>query len=230
MGFYEITSILLILLIVISIIIGTNVRRTFKKYNTYSAASGITATHAVRIILERAGVNNVMIKPCRGSLTDHYDPRDNTVYLSETVINSHSVASIGIAAHEAGHAIQYAKNYAPVKTRGAMVPIVNFSSKASMIFIIAAIIFESAVYSQTMLIIGIVFYSVYTVFTVVTLPVEINASKRAKSLLTETGALTADENVLASKVLNAAALTYVASMAVSILQLLRFIGLLSRRR
>jgi Zn-dependent membrane protease YugP len=231
MDMYDIATIILIPLIIITIIIGANVRRTFKKYEKIPAASGITAADAARLILEQAGVRSVMIKPCRGTLTDRYDPRDNAIYLSSAVFSSRSVAAIGIAAHEAGHAIQYAENYAPVKARSAMVPVVNFSSKASMVFIIAALIFETAAaFSDTMLILGIIFYAVYVLFTVVTLPVELNASKRAKSLLVQTNALTESENVLSSKVLNAAAMTYVASMAVSILQLLRFIGLLGRRR
>jgi Zn-dependent membrane protease YugP len=230
MDMYDIATIILIPLIIITVIIGVNVRRTFKKYEKTTAASGITAAEAARLILEQAGVRAVMIKPCRGTLTDHYDPRDNTVYLSSAVFSSRSVAAIGIAAHEAGHAIQYAEGYAPIKARGVMVPVVNFSSKVSMIFIIAALIFEATAFSETMLILGIIFYSVYVLFTVITLPVELNASKRAKSLLVSTNALTESENALSSKVLGAAAMTYVASMAVSVLQLLRFIGLLGRRR
>ncbi|MDR3263212.1 MAG: zinc metallopeptidase [Clostridiales bacterium] len=231
MDFYDIATLALIPLIILTLIAGVNVRRTFSKYKKLYASSGITAAQAARLILERSGAGDVMIKTCRGSLTDHYDPGNNTVYLSESVYASCSVASIGIAAHEAGHAIQYARNYAPIRLRGAIVPIVNFASKASLIFIIAALIFfEATAYSQPMLIIGICFYAVYTLFTIITLPVELDASRRAKQLLVASGILTPDENLISSKVLNAAAMTYVASMALSILQLLRFIGLLSRRR
>ncbi|MDR1939298.1 MAG: zinc metallopeptidase [Clostridiales bacterium] len=231
---YEIATIVLIPLLILTIAAGINVRRVFSKYDKLLPSSGLTAAQAARAVLDGAGASNVMIKPCRGNLTDHYDPRDNTVYLSDAVYLSRSVAAIGIAAHEAGHAVQYASDYAPVKLRGAMVPVVSFASRASIAFILAAVALEilafSAAFSQTVLLIGIVFYGVYTLFTIITLPVELNASSRAKTLLVSSGILNADETAAASRVLTAAALTYVASMAMSIIQLLRFIGLFGRRR
>jgi Zn-dependent membrane protease YugP len=232
MTFYEIATIALIPLFLFTIFAGINERRTFKKYARpeFTAEAGLTGAQAARLVLQRANVSNVLIKPCRGKLTDHYDPRDNTVYLSENVFAERSIAAIGVAAHEAGHAVQYASNYTAVKLRSTMVPVVNFSSRASMIFIIAALILESAAFSDVMLIIGIGFYAVYVLFTVITLPVELNASKRAKISLSESGVLNQDESVIASRVLRAAAMTYFASMAFALLQLLRFVGMFMRRR
>ena len=228
---YNIATVSVFALVLISLALSLKVRSDFNKYTKFKAVSGVTGAKAAQTVLERAGVFGVAIKQCKGTLTDHYDPRDNTVYLSEKVYSSSSISAIGVAAHEAGHAVQYAKNYSPVKIRSAMVPAVNFSARISIVLILIALLVEAlSSISNTILIIGIALYAVYTVFTVVTLPVELNASKRAKALLLEAGVLNSDEIVLASKVLNSAAMTYVASMALSLMQLLRYIGLLNRRR
>jgi hypothetical protein len=194
------------------------VKSTFRKYDGIVARSGATADQVVRDILQQGGLN-VAVEHVPGNLTDHYDPRDQTLRLSDSVYGNRSLAAIGVAAHEAGHAFQHAQGYVPLSLRTSLVPVANIGSKLSWILIIAGFIFSSF----NLLFLGIIFFSAAVVFSLVTLPVEFNASSRALRILAEGGYLTSDEVPASRKVLNAAALTYVASALVAVLELLRLL-------
>ncbi|MDP6037306.1 MAG: zinc metallopeptidase [Candidatus Latescibacteria bacterium] len=194
------------------------VKSTFRKYDGFVARSGATADQVVRDILQQGGLN-VAVEHVPGNLTDHYDPRDQTLRLSDSVYGNRSLAAIGVAAHEAGHAFQHAQGYVPLSLRTSLVPVANIGSKLSWILIIAGFIFSSF----NLLFLGIIFFSAAVVFSLVTLPVEFNASSRALRILAEGGYLTSDEVPASRKVLNAAALTYVASALVAVLELLRLL-------
>lgn len=213
------------------------VNSTYNKYAKVQSQKGITATEATRRILDVNGLANVNVDKCPGKLSDHFDPRNNTIYLSESTCQSTSIAAIGVAAHEVGHALQYATNYAPVKMRTALVPAVNFTSKLSMPLLLISILFEIIAYgtnlmaiSNFFLILAICCYGVYCIFTLITLPTEYNASKRAKVQLYECGVLEKNEIAQASKVLNAAANTYLASFALSLVQFSRLLLVFFSRR
>lgn len=194
------------------------VKRTFRKYDEFVARSGATADQVARDILRHGGLP-VGVEPVHGHLTDHYDPRDRMLRLSESVYGNRSLAAIGVAAHEAGHAFQHAQGYVPLSLRTSLVPVANLGSKAAWIFIIAGALFSIF----ELLFLGIVFFSAAVVFSIVTLPVEFNASSRAIQILADGGHLTSEEIPASRKVLNAAALTYVASALVAILELLRLL-------
>jgi len=194
------------------------VKSTFRKYDGFVARSGATADQIARDILRQGGLD-VGVEAVPGHLTDHYDPRDKMLRLSESVYGNRSLAAIGVAAHEAGHAFQDAHGYVPLTLRTSLVPVANLGSKAAWIFIIAGFIFSSF----NLLFLGIVFFSAAVVFSIVTLPVEFNASSRAIQILSDGGYLTSDEVPASRKVLNAAALTYVASALVAVLELLRLL-------
>lgn len=228
---YYIASALLLPMIIYSVYVSYKVNKTFRDFSGIFASSGVTAAEAARRMLESAGIHNVAIDRVRGSLTDHYNPKDNTIYLSDTVYASSSVAAIGVAAHETGHAIQHQNSYAPLKARTALVPLANVGSKLAIpLIIIGAVLGISTLAGIYMVYVGIAFYALTTLFMFVTLPVEFNASRRAKKALAETGILQSDEVSMAGKVLSAAAKTYVASFAVSLLYLIRFMGIFLRRR
>ena len=165
------------------------------------------------------------IRPCRGELTDHYDPRDNTIYLSEPVYNADTVAAVGVAAHEAGHAVQYAVGYGPVRIRSAIIPVTQFGSK----FAFVALMLGLVLYSQPVFAIGIVLFGLTSLFQLVTLPVEFDASARALGTIDGTNLLDGEERKGAKKVLTAAALTYVAALLMSLLQLLRYLLIFAGR-
>lgn len=184
----------------------------------------MTGAQVAQRILSYAGIHDVTIVRISGSLTDHYNPKKKEVALSETVYGSNSVAAVAVAAHECGHVIQHANNYAPLSIRSALVPVANFGSGASWFIIIAGLIFSM----QPLVTIGILLFSAAVLFQVVTLPVEFNASRRALGILQDTGILGTNEGKAAGKVLRAAALTYVASAAAAILQLLRLVLLFGR--
>lgn len=221
----------LFLLLVLPAIIFTiwaqfNVSSSFKIYSGKRTLKGITGAEAALHILKYAGVYDVKIEKIQGSLSDHFDPRTNVICLSENVYDSASVAAVGVAAHEAGHAIQYASAYTPIKLRSAIIPITNIGSKLSMPLILMGMIF-----GMTGLInIGIILFATVVVFQLITLPVEFNASHRAVTVLNESGLLTGDELSGSKKVLTAAALTYVGALALSLAQLIRLISLSQRRR
>lgn len=214
------TYILIIIAAIISLIAQGLVKSTFSRYSRVAGARGITGAQAAEIILRANGINDVTVQRVSGSLTDHYDPRTKTVNLSETVYNKTSVAAVGVAAHECGHAIQHDVGYVPLTFRSALVPVANIGSQLSWVFIILGLILS---YNHTLITIGILMFSLAVLFQLVTLPVEFNASSRALEQLEAQGILDRGEIGGTRKVLSAAALTYVASAATAILQLLRLI-------
>lgn len=222
-------------LLVYVIIAGVRVNTTFTKYNRVATVSGMSGAEAARKILDEAGLPEVGIENTPGVLTDHYDPRTNVVYLSDATHNNRSIGAVGVAAHEAGHAIQYAGNYLPVKLRAAIVPVISFTSKFSMPLILISIILEMIFgfgnpVANWFLAISLIFYGVYMIFTLITLPVEYNASSRAKKLLTENNIVNAEEAVGIKRVLSAAAQTYLSSFLYSFVQFARLLLMLISRR
>ena len=195
------------------------VKTTFARYSSYRTRGGQTAASVARMILDRNGLYNVKIERIGGHLSDHFDPRTNVVRLSDSVYSSSSIAAIGVAAHECGHAVQYSKEYFPMKIRAAMIPITNIGSSIGMPLAIFGIIFSIEWLSM----IGIVLFTAVTLFQLVTLPVELDASYRAINTLRDEGILEYDELYGAKKVLTAAALTYVAALVSAIASLLRLI-------
>ncbi|HJB52564.1 zinc metallopeptidase [Oscillibacter sp.] len=210
---------LLIPVLLLSLWAQFQVSGSFRRYNAVNNRRRITGAQAAEAVLRAHGVFGVPVRPCRGNLTDHYDPRDNTIYLSETVYNAPTIAAVGVAAHEAGHAVQYAENYGPVRLRTAIIPATRIGSSLSFILLLVGLV----LYSQSLFFIGIVLFSFTTLFQLVTLPVEFNASARAIATIDGAGLLDEDELPGAKKVLRAAALTYVAALLMSLLQLLRFV-------
>lgn len=201
------------------------VKGNFSKYSKVFTKKGLTAAEAARQILNNSGLYNVKIEHISGSLTDHFDPKAGVIRLSDAVYGSTSVASLGVAAHEAGHAVQHAKGYIPIKLRNAVLPVASFGSRAAVPLVILGLILQFGILIDA----GIVFFAAATLFQVLTLPVEINASKRALFVL-ENGFLDKEEKKAAKKVLFAAALTYVAAMLTSLAQLVRLIMLTKNRR
>lgn len=226
--FFDWTYILVLIGVVLSLWASSRVKSTFNKYSKMRTASGVTGAQAAERILRQSGINDVSIQHISGNLNDHYDPRTKTLRLSDSVFNVSSIAAAGVAAHECGHAVQHNKGYAPLAIRSAIVPVANFGSAISWPIIIIGLLMGGSG-SQTLITIGIILFSTVVAFHLITLPVEFNASSRALRILSDTGILSGEENEGARKVLNAAALTYVASAAAMILQLLRII-LLSRSR
>ena len=220
---------LVIIAALLSLIASANVSSTFKKYSQKRTARNITAEQAARSILDANGLYNVRIESISGNLTDHYDPRANVIRLSDSVKNSTSVAAVGVAAHEAGHAVQHATGYVPIKVRNAIVPVANIGSMAGPYLIIIGLLLSGGM-STILLNAGIWFFSFAVLFQLVTLPVEFNASRRAVSILERDMYLESDEVPAVKKVLGAAAMTYVAAAAVSVANLLRFVMLASGRR
>lgn len=203
-----------------------NVSSTFNRYSRVASRRGLTGAQAAEAVLRANGVYDVRIERVAGRLSDHYDPRSNVIRLSDSVYGSNSIAAVGVAAHEAGHAVQYAQAYGPIKIRGALIPVCNFSSQISILLIILGFV----LYSQPLFAVGVILFAVATVFQVVTLPVEFNASRRAVRCLEETHLLDDQELRGAKKVLGAAAMTYVAALLVSIAQLLRYLLAFNSRR
>ncbi|MBP7059168.1 MAG: zinc metallopeptidase [Lachnospiraceae bacterium] len=232
MGYYgyyfDPTYILVIIGVIICAIASLNVNSTFKRYSKVRSVSGMTGREVAEKILQINGIYDVRVEHIAGNLTDHYDPRDKVLRLSDSVYNSQSVAAIGVAAHECGHAVQDQVNYAPLDIRGAMVPAVNFSSKLAWPLILIGLIFNSSM-SYYIIMAGVVLFSLAVLFQIVTLPVEFNASHRALAILENNSVLEDSELKGVRKVLGAAALTYVASALSAILQLLRLLLLANRR-
>ena len=230
--YFDWTYVVLVLpCILLSLIASSMVNKTFEKYSKQLSRRGITGADAAQRVLYANGVRNVRIEQIAGNLTDHYDPRTNVIRLSQRVHSSTSTAAIGVACHEAGHAVQYAKNYAPIKLRAAIIPVTNLGSKLAMPLILLGLLlaaFENV--SYTFVYIGIACFALSLVFQLVTLPVEFNASRRAMAAIADTELLTEDEQKGARKTLTAAAMTYVAATAVALAQLLRLIVLFGGRR
>ena len=230
MFYVDWTYIILVLpFVIFSLIASARVNSSFERYSKVYSRRGMTAADAAREVLRQNGVYDVRIEHVPGKLSDHYDPRTNVIRLSDSVINSTSVAAIGVACHEAGHAVQYAEGYGPIKLRAALIPITNIGSKLAMPLILVGIglsylgeTFSYIAYA------GVALFALAVVFQLVTLPVEFNASRRALAAIIDSGILAPDEIDPARKTLSAAAMTYVAALAVSLMQFLRLLLIVSR--
>ncbi|WP_200806057.1 zinc metallopeptidase [Provencibacterium massiliense] len=218
--------ILVIPAVIIAAIAQANVSGTFSKYSKVRTARGYTGAEAARAILDANGLYNVRVERVAGNLSDHFDPRQNVIRLSQGVYDNATVAAVGVAAHESGHAVQYATGYAPIKLRNAIVPITQFGSSLS----IPVLLLGFFMGLQPLVYAGIILFSAMVVFQLVTLPVEFNASSRALAIIEEQELLGSEELRGAKKVLGAAALTYVAALLVSLMQLLRIILRFGSRR
>ena len=217
--------------LILSLWASAHVNNTFKKYAKVISARRLTGAQAAQRVLSANNIYNVRIERRSGSLTDHYDPRSNVIRLSDDVYDNPSAAAIGVACHEAGHAVQYATGYFPIKVRAAIIPITNIGSKLALPLILLGVLLSSlGSYSTTLVDLGIACFSLSLIFQLVTLPVEFNASRRALQAIEDGNLLTQDELTGAKKTLNAAAMTYVAATAVALAQLLRIILLFGGRR
>lgn len=205
--------------LLLSMLASLYTKSTFGRYSKIASRKGWTGAEAAAEMLRRNGVQGVRIEQTSGMLSDHYDPRSRTLRLSQGVYNSRSLAAIGVACHEAGHALQHAQNYVPLKVRSAMVPAASFGSNAAFAFIIGGVLFQS----QGLFLLGAFVFAGAVLFSIVTLPVEWNASARAKQAMVSAGVVSEQERGQASQVLNAAFLTYVAAAVTAILQLLYFL-------
>ena len=231
MFYFDPTYIVIIPALIFALWASARVNSVYKKNSKVLSKRGYTAAMACRAVLDKNGLYDVSIEHIHGNLTDHYDPRSNVIRLSDTVYNSTSAAAIGVACHEAGHAIQYAEKYLPIKIRQTIIPITNIGSTLGIwIFILG--IFLTAMSQELIIVayIGLALFSFTAIFQLVTLPTEYNASRRAVISIKETGILSEKELACAKQVLNAAALTYVAALASSLSQLLRLMLILGRSR
>lgn len=229
MMYWNWTYIFVIIAAVISAVASMKVNTTFSRYSSVRAMSGMTGAEAAQCILRSQGIMDVQVRHVSGNLTDHYDPRSKILNLSDSVYGSTSVAAIGVAAHECGHAVQHQVGYAPLNIRSTLVPIANFGQTISWPLILIGFLLNGSV-SQMFLYAGVILFSAAVLFQLVTLPVEFNASSRALRLLQDNGILATDEIGKTRKVLSAAALTYVAGAIGAILQLLRLLILIGGRR
>lgn len=229
--------------IIISLIAQIAVKSNYSKYSRVINTSGLTGSEAARRVLSAGGVTNVGIAQVNGKLTDHFDPRSNTIRLSDGVYGATTVSAVGIAAHEAGHALQHAEGYMPNKIRTALVPVTNIGSRIGWILILIGFAFSGYSYyyysqpvtttspvGDMLIVLGIILYSTSLLFTLITLPVEFNASKRALAIIKDTGMLKGEEYTGAKKVLTSAAMTYVAAALTALLQLLRIVLMFARRK
>ena len=217
--------------VILSLWASSNVNSTFRKYSQQYSVRRLTGAQAAQRVLSHNGVSGVRVERVSGNLTDHFDPRSNVIRLSDSVYDSTSTAAIGVACHEAGHAVQYAHNYGPIKLRAAIIPVTNIGSKLAMPLILIGLLLAAAEnVSFTFVYLGIACFGLSLVFQLVTLPVEFNASRRAMAAIEQANILTEEEQRGARKTLTAAALTYVAATAVSLAQLLRLILLFGGNR
>ena len=228
----DLSSLILVLpCIIFSLWASSSVKSTFNRYSKVYSSRRLTGAQAAQRVLSANGVTGVRIEQVRGNLTDHFDPSTNVIRLSDSVYNSTSVAAIGVACHEAGHAVQYAHHYAPIKLRAAIIPLTNFGSKLAMPLIILGIFLSSmSALGNTFVYLGIAAFGLSLVFQLVTLPVEFNASRRAMAAIENGELLNSEERRGARKTLTAAAMTYVAATAVALAQLLRLIMIFGGRR
>lgn len=202
------------------------VSSTFDRYSRVRSGRGYTGADAAQMILRENGITDVRVEHIAGNLTDHFDPGSRVIRLSDSVYGSSSIAAIGVAAHEAGHAVQHSVGYFPIRLRNVFVPVANLGSRISIPLILLGIVLSF----ENLITFGILLFSTVAIFQLITLPVEFNASSRAMRVLSETGLLEGEELSGAGKVLSAAAMTYVAALISSVAQLLRLIGLYGRRR
>lgn len=224
MFWFDWTIIIMIPAILLGLIVQIRLSTTYSRYSKVQSRTGMTGYTAARRILDAAGLRHVPIECIQGELTDHFDPRSNVLRLSNGVYNSSSVAAIGVAAHECGHAIQYAEEYTPMKVRGALVKVTNFSSSISMFIVILGLIFSF----RELALAGVALFSVVVLFQLVTLPVEFNASSRAVKILD--GYMDREELSGVKSVLSAAAMTYVAALVSAIFQLIRLLAIVGGGR
>jgi len=224
--YWDVTYVLVIIGALISAWASFNVNRTYKKYERASNSRGMTGSDCAGRILHRAGINDVRIEHIQGSLTDHYSPNEKVLRLSDSVYSSASVAALGVAAHECGHAIQHQEGYGPIKLRSLSVPVANIGSKLSWPIVLLGLLMGLPELAR----VGVILFGLVVLFQLITLPVELNASRRALKVLQEDGILYGDELTGAKKVLTAAALTYVAALFAAILQLLRLLILTENGR
>lgn len=230
-GFDTYYLLLVLPCVILSLWASSSVKSTFRKYSGQLSVRHITGADAARRVLSANGVHDVRIERVAGELTDHYDPSANVIRLSNAVYDSTSTAAIGVACHEAGHAVQYAQSYAPIKIRAAIIPVTNIGSKLAMPLIMLGVVLTFlGSMSYLFIYLGIIAFSLSLVFQLVTLPVEFNASRRAMEAIERAEILTAEERKGARKTLTAAAMTYVAATAVALAQLLRLIMIFGRRR
>lgn len=229
--YFDWTYVVLVLpCVLLSLWASANVNGTFRKYSQQLSSRRITGAEAAARVLSANGVRGVQIMRISGNLTDHYDPRTNVIRLSDNVYDSTSTAAIGVACHEAGHAVQYAVDYAPIKLRAAIIPVTNFGSQLAMpLILIGLLLSYAASFSYVLVYAGIACFGLSLVFQLVTLPVEFNASRRAMEAIGATGLLTEEEQRGARKTLTAAALTYVAATATALAQLLRLLVIFGGR-
>ena len=230
--FFDWTYLVIVLpCVLLSLWASSNVNSTFQKYAKQFSIRRITGAQAAQRVLSANGVSGVRIERISGNLTDHFDPKTNVIRLSDSVYDATSTAAIGVACHEAGHAVQYAQNYAPIKLRAAIVPITNFGSKLAMPLILLGLVLTFLEdFSFTLVYLGIACFGLSVVFQLVTLPVEFNASRRAMQAIEQANLLTEEEQTGARKTLTAAALTYVAATAVALAQMLRLLLIFGGRR
>jgi Zn-dependent membrane protease YugP len=229
MVFYNLNYLIYMLpCFILSLICNIMVKSNFSKYSQIANSRRLTGAQAAQQVLSAHGVTGVRIEPVQGNLTDHFDPRNNVIRLSESVYNAKTVSAVGVACHEAGHAVQHAEGYLPNKIRSVIVPMANFGSRLSWIFLVVGLLLPTKY--NFVVIIGIVLFSLSVLFTLITLPVEFNASSRALKTIKETNMLNPDEYDGAKKVLTSAAMTYVAAAATSIAQLLRLLMIANNRR
>ncbi len=223
---------IVILMAVVCMIAQGNVTSTFNRYSKVANSRGYTGADVAKMLLQQNGIYDVTVEHVRGNLTDHYDPVKKVLRLSDTVYNSRSVAALGVAAHETGHAVQHAKGYAPLKLRSAIFPVVNFSSRIAMPLFIIGLLIGAMINSYSLALAGAILFAVVVAFQIITLPVEFNASSRALRMLEDYNYLDTGEVAGARKVLSAAAMTYVAAAAASLVQLLRLLAIIGvgRRR
>ena len=225
-GLFDWTYLLVIAGAVLSAIASSKVKTTYAKFGKIASRNGLNATDAARMILDNAGLRHVRIDRIAGDLTDHYSPKELVLRLSDTTYNSRSIAAIGVAAHECGHAIQHAEQYAPLNVRNAIVPVGNLGSKLSWPMIMIGLLLGFTGFLDF----GILLFSLTLIFQLITLPVEFNASSRALRILSDSNMLYEEELTGAKKVLSAAAMTYVAAAVASLLSLLRLMILFGGRR
>jgi len=226
MMMYDSTMVLVIIAMVIAMAAQLRVKSTFDRYSRVGTRRGVTADQVARMLLQRFGLTSVEVKRVGGQLTDHYDPRDRTLSLSDSVYGNASIAAIGVAAHEVGHAIQHNSGYSPLAIRNSIVPVVNFGSTMAIPIFFIGLLFRGPVLMD----IGILLFLGVVIFHLVTLPVEFNASSRAVAILRQTGALEGQELDGANRVLNAAAWTYIAATVVAVMHLIRLIILKNNSR
>ena len=229
------TILVMIPALIFALVAQAKVNSTFKRYAKVYNRRGLTGAEAARRVLDAAGLYHVRVERVRGHLTDHYDPRENVIRLSDATYGSTGIAAVGVAAHEAGHAVQHAVGYVPIKIRAAIIPVTNFGSRLAMPLFLIGMIFSGGSYlgygiGTIFMVTGILFFSFSTLFQLVTLPTEFNASARAMKALEEVGLLASDELPAAKATLSAAAMTYVAALASSLASLLRLILIFNRRR